>query len=121
MKESLKERFLVIPRKFAQPKILEVIILFQTLIIIALAFNTLSMQTRVKVDVLGQAQEIINQDVLVCNRLKPQERPACAERVGVKIATLFPSAEDRIRECMKFRPLFVRFCQRGLLSPSPGL
>lgn len=58
----------------------------------------------------------INQDVLACKQLPPTDRPACARAIGQKISSLFPSAEDRIRQCIKLRPLLVRYCQEGLLN-----
>ncbi len=60
------------------------------------------------------SSELITQKVEDCFRLPFEEREACAEEVGRSIAILFPSPQEQIRECMKFRPVFVRYCQKGL-------
>lgn len=93
------------------------IIILQSLIIIGLLANSYSIRKALVNGVSGQADgpsQTIDQDVSICLSLSNEEKPNCAKMVGAKIVVLFSSEEDRIRECMKFRPLLVRYCQEGL-------
>lgn len=58
--------------------------------------------------------KIIDQDVLICFQLPQSEKALCAEITGRKIASYFSSPQDRLRQCLKFRPAHVHYCQLGL-------
>lgn len=105
-------------KKILTSHVLGAIILAQSLIIILLLVNSYNLRKTLGSESKsnGSASSQINQDVAICNRLQPEERPACAKVVGVKIAMLFSTSEEQILECMKMRPLMVRYCQEGLTS-----
>ena len=124
-KIMIKDHWVKISSKATQPKTLGFIVILQTLIIIILAAYILPSSRKTEITSLAQqSQEMVNQDVAACLKLPPTERPTCARIVGMKIATLFDSPEERLKECMKLRPLWVRYCHEGLTlatSPTPEL
>ena len=56
----------------------------------------------------------ITNDAKVCMGLTPEERPACAKAAGIKIGAHISDTIQRYKECLKFRPIFDRYCQLGL-------
>src|SRR4030042_4088397 len=119
----IKDRWAKISTKATQPKTLGIIVILQTLIIIILAAYILPSSRKTEITSLAQqSQEMVDEDVAACLKLQPTERPICARIVGMKIATFFESPEERLKECMKLRPLWVRYCQQGLVlasTPTP--
>lgn len=114
----MKNSHLAFHKKILTPHVLGAVVLAQSLIIILLLVNSYNLRKTLGAENTGNgtASSQINQDIVVCNRLQPEERPNCAKAVGVKIAMLFSTSEEQILECMKMRPLMVRYCQEGLTS-----
>lgn len=110
--------------KFFTRRTLAIIAIIEAIIILLLGSYILQIERLgiIEKKVKAQGQETIDADIAACRALPVNMRAECAEKIGVKISTLFESNQDRIRECMKFRPLLVRFCQKGLIiipSPTP--
>ncbi len=93
------------------------IILVQSIIILLLIFYIVSLN---RIPALSSAtqentfSQEISKDASICLSLDPSERPACAKIAGVKIKGMLTITEERYKECMKFRPLYIRECQLGL-------
>ena len=115
----MKEKLIKLLKLIGSPKTLGSIAILEAIIILSL-FGYIFQQKRLGIiekEVLASSSESIDQAISACNQLPPTERPACAEKVGIKIATLFENPEEQILQCMKLRPLWVRYCQQGLLFP----
>lgn len=118
----MKEQVAILHSKLTHPQVMGFVwafVIFEALIIIFLLSYILSVRSPLEVS--GSAQETIDQAITACLILPPADRPACARSVGVQVASYFSSPEERILQCMKLRPLWVRYCQEGLAlySPSP--
>jgi len=93
------------------------IIIVESLFILSLIFYIFNLKYTPALSNTEQANtfsEEISKDASVCLSLNPSDRPACAKIAGVKIKGMFPTTEERYKECMKFRPLYIRNCQDGL-------
>lgn len=93
------------------------IILVESLVILSLIFYIVNLKYAPALSNTDQAaslSEEISKDASVCLSLDPSERPTCAKATGVKIKGMFTTTEERFKECMKFRPLYIRNCQEGL-------
>lgn len=101
-------------------KTLSIIAITEAIIIVVLLVYIASFRTMLTQSTQAQdgneADNQITQAVLACNKLPPTERPPCAKAVGIQVESLFASPEDRIKQCIKMRPLMVRYCQEGLLN-----
>ena len=93
------------------------IILVQSVIILLLVVyivslkNTPALSSATQENIFSQE---ITRDASTCLSLNSSERPACAKIAGVKIKGMFTTTEEKYKECMKFRPLYIRECQQGL-------
>jgi len=92
------------------------IILVQSVIILLLVVYIISLKNT---PALSNTQENtfsqeVSKEAAVCLSLDSSERPACAKIAGVKIKGMFATTPERFKECMKFRPLYIRECQQGL-------
>lgn len=94
-----------------------IIILAQSIVILLLVFYIVTLN---RVPALSNAtqentfSEEISRDVSACLSLNFSERAACAKIVGTKIKQMFNSEQERFKECMKFKPLYIRECQQSL-------
>ncbi len=94
-----------------------IIILLESIVILFLIFYIINLNY---VPALSNTPENtfsqeISRDVSTCLSLNSSERAACAKITGVKIKGMFATTEERFKECMKFRPLYIRECQAALL------
>lgn len=105
------------------PKTLGILVFAEALFIFGLLvyISTLRNTTTTQAQNGNGNSQLISQEVGLCNKLAPPDRPSCVRIVGAKIANLFSSPEEQIKECLKTRPFLVRYCQEGLrlLSPTP--
>ena len=101
-------------------KTLSTIAITEAIIIVVLLIYISSLKTALTQRTQAQNgnanSELITQEVILCNKLTPPDRPVCARTVGMKIATLFTLPEERLKQCMKFFPLLVRHCQEGAFA-----
>mgnify|MGYP006891173711 CR=1 FL=1 len=97
-------------------KHLGLIILAQSLIIVLLVFYIINLNYTPALSSSSEStsSEQISKEAATCLSLDPSDRPACAKIAGVKIKGMFSTTEQRFQECMKFRPLYIKYCQEGL-------
>lgn len=99
-----------------------IIAIIEAIIIVILGSYVLTLERSglIEKKVKAESQESLDSEISACRSLPVNMRAECAEKIGVKIATLFETNEERLRECMKFRPLLVSSCLEGLIIiPSP--
>ncbi len=110
----------LIQTKLFSPHILGIIVIAQAILIVYLSITINYLRASIsKPSVIAAEAEqsaVINQDVTACKQLPHEEAITCAKTTGIKIKSLFISTEEQIKECMKFRPFLVRYCQEGLIS-----
>jgi|SRR3989344_762229 len=92
-----------------------IIILIQSVIILLLVFYILSSNRPPSVSSAQENtfSEEITRDAKACLSLDFSERPVCAKAAGAKIGQHSPDPVERLRECLKFRPYYVHYCQLG--------
>lgn len=99
---------------FYQPKILLVIIILQSVALAAVFISFKASQDYASTQVLAQTADDPDEDIKTCLRLPVADRPTCAKMIGMKLASQNIEEGEKVRQCMKLRPIFVRFCLNEL-------
>jgi len=86
------------------------------LLLIAYIFS-LGPTTLIKAQSSSEPDNQISLAVFACNKIAPIDRPSCTRAVGVQVKSLFSSPGEKIKQCRKFFPLLVRYCQEEAFAP----
>lgn len=97
-----------------QPKILLVIIILQSVALAAVFASLKVSQDYTSTQVLAQTADDQDEEIRTCLKLPVGDRPTCAKMIGMKLASQSIEAGEKVRHCMKLRPLFVRYCLNEL-------
>ena len=102
-------------KKIYQPKFLLFVIFIQTLGLVRLINSTVTDYYRNSPQVLAESLNDPDQEYRACLAKPVAEREACAREIGQNLANNASlSNSEKVRNCMKLRPIFYRFCLEEL-------
>src|SRR3989338_10823336 len=92
---------------FLNPKFLLVIIFLQATTLITVYFNWPN-NIESRAEVLSETWVVSEEDYEACLKKSVEERRLCSKLIGDKLAESGLSIKEKVGECIKLRPLFVR-------------
>ena len=105
-------------KKIYQPQVLLIIIFIQTLGLVRLINSSVVDYYRNSPQVLAESLNDPDQEYRACLAKPVAEREACAREIGQNLANNASLANsEKVSNCMKLRPIFVRFCLEELRKP----
>lgn len=96
-----------------KPPFLLAVIILQALTITGMGLlwqNEVNNRNNTVTQVLAETAPDSDEEYKLCLNMPVSDRPTCAKAIGMKLAGQPISNDDKIRNCMKLRPVFYRYC-----------